>query len=59
MGDITENQNRINRESPLNSEKKSALTAYDQCGNRLTGSLYRNLLSDNRGVISDFKLLSS
>ena len=50
MGDIMENQNRIIR--------KSTQTAYNQRGKVLAGSSYRNLLPDNRSVISDLKLFS-
>ena len=43
---------------PYNPEKKSARTAHNHRGNGLAGSRYRNPKPDNRGVISELKLLS-
>ena len=43
---------------PYNSEKKSARTIYNQRGNGLASSKYRNPKPNNYGVISDLELLS-
>ena len=42
---------------PYNREKESARTSYNQRGNGLAGSKYRNPKPDSRGVISELKLL--
>ena len=58
MGDTTEKKSRTSRKNFPKFRKRSIQTAYNQRGKVLAGSSYRNLLPDNRSVISDLKLFS-